>query len=355
MMSFRSSYLADLRLPVGTLWLAETVGECKGRQTLYERQSPQILKALLDLAFVESAESSNRIEGVTVQRDRLRPLVLGKARPRDRSEEEIVGYRRALRWVHTTHERIVIEPDAIKRLHALAQGGTSGDAGQWKRAQNDIIEVRPDGSRVVRFRPLPPEQVGAAMEQLCRGYTHAVDQQRVSPLVATACLVLDFLCVHPFRDGNGRVSRLLTLLALYHHGYGVGRYISLERIVEQTKDDYYDALKRSSESWHDGRHDLVPWINYFLSTLRMAYREFEERAGRERPARGAKADLVDYALENIDSPFAIAEVERLCPGVSRRMIRVVLDRWREAGRLEIVRRGRDARWRVIRQEAQMSH
>ena len=285
---------------------------------------------------------------MTVSRERLRPLVLGHARPRDRSEEEIVGYRRALSWVHTSHDKIAVEPESIKRLHALAQGGTAGDAGQWKRTQNDIIEVRPDGSRTVRFRPLAPQEVPAAIEELCRAYTYAMEQQRLSPLVATAFLILEFLCVHPFRDGNGRVSRLLTLLALYQHGYRVGRYVSLERIVEQTKDDYYDVLKRSSDGWHDSRHDVVPWVNYFLSTLRTAYREFEERAGRERPARGAKADLVDYALENIDSLFAIADVERLCPGVSRQMIRVVMERWRKLGRLAIVRKGRDARWRVVK-------
>lgn len=346
-MSFRGSRLAETRVPVGTLWLAEALGECKGRQALHERQSPQILKALLDLALIESTESSNRIESVTVPRERLRPLVLGNARPRDRSEEEIVGYRRALGSIHTSYEKIHIEPTTIQRLHALAQGGTSGDAGQWKRTQNDIIEIRADGSRVVRFRPLAPEQVPAAVDELCLGYRHSMDQLQVSPLLATACLILDFLCIHPFRDGNGRVSRLLTLLALYHHGYTVGRYISLERIIEQTKEDYYEVLQHSSDGWHEGRHDILPWLNYSLSTLRMAYREFEERAARERPARGSKADLVAYALENLQSPFGIADVQRLCPSVSREMIRVVMNRWRRDGKLEIVRRGRDARWRVV--------
>jgi Fic family protein len=347
MMSFRGDRLAATELPQGTIWLLESLAESKGRQDLYERQSPQILEALRELALVESAESSNRIEGVTVEADRLRPLVLGNTRPRDRSEEEIVGYRRALSWVHTHHEKIAIEPEALLRLHALAQGGTTGDAGQWKRTANDIIAIYPDGRREVRFRPLAPDLVPDAVEELCRAFRFSIDQLKVSPLLAVACLVLDFLCIHPFRDGNGRVSRLLTLVALYHRGHRVARYISHERLVEETKESYYEALSASSLGWHEGRHDFMPWLNYLLSCLRMAYREFEERASRERPVGGAKAELVAYALQHVPSPFGIADVERLCPSVSRDTIRVVMNRWRKEGRLEILGRGRDAKWRRL--------
>jgi len=350
MMSFRGTRLAETRLSLGTVWLLESLAESKGRQALHEKQSPQILKALRELALVESTEASNRIEGVTVEPDRLRPLILGNSRPRDRSEEEIVGYRKALSWIHTHHEKILIEAETFQRLHALAQGGTSGDAGRWKQTPNDIIAIHPDGRREVRFRPLEPARVPEAAEELCVAYRHCIDQQKVTPLLAAACLVLDFLCIHPFRDGNGRVSRLLTLLALYHHGHHFGRYISHERIVEQTKESYYETLQRSSIGWHEGRHDVHPWFNYLLSTQRMACREFEERAARQRPARGSKADLVTYALENVPSPFGIADVERLCPSVSRDMIRVVMNRWRKEGRLEILGRGRDARWRRLREK-----
>ena len=182
------------------------------------------------------------------------------------------------------------------------------------------------------------------MEELCRGYRHGMDQLKITPLLASACLVLDFLCIHPFRDGNGRVSRLLTLLALYHHGFEVGRYISHERIVEQSKEDYYEALKLSSQGWHSGRHDVMPWFNYLLSIGRRAYREFEDRVGRQRPERGSKTELVEYALREMLSPFGIADVERLCPNVSRDMIRLVMNRWREEGRLKILGKGRDAKW-----------
>jgi Fic family protein len=209
------------------------------------------------------------------------------------------------------------------------------------------MEIQPDGRRQVRFRPVPPAQVPSAIEELCIAYRESVDQMNVTPSLAVACLVLDFLCIHPFRDGNGRVSRLPTLLAWYHHGHNVGRYISHERIVEQTKESYYEALQNSSVGWHEGRHDVLSWFNYLLSTLRMAYREFEERSARQRPSRGSKADLIAYALEHVPSPFGIADVERLCPNVSRDMVRVVMNRWREEGRLEILGRGRDARWRRL--------
>ena len=345
MMTFRDTRLEKTQLGQASIWLLESLAESKGKQALYEKQSPQILESLKQLALVESAESSNRIEGVTVEQKRLRPLILGNSRPRDRSEEEIVGYRKALNWIHLHHSEIEITPETCLKLHSLAQGGTSGDAGQWKSRPNEIIELFSDGHREIRFQPIEPKLVPQAIDELCLAYRHSVDQSKVIPLLATACLVLDFLCIHPFRDGNGRVSRLLTLLAFYHHGYGVGRYISHERIVEQSKEDYYEALKRSSLNWHQGKHDFLPWFHFILSSLRMAYREFEERAARQRPLRGSKADLVEYALNSISGQFGIADVERLCPNVSRDMIRLVMNRWRDAGRLEIMGKGRDAKWR----------
>ena len=345
MMSFRGTRLQGFKLPLHVVWLLESLAESKGRQQLYEQQSPQLLRNLREMALIESAESSNRIEGVTIERARLRPLVVGNSRPRDRSEEEIVGYRMALNWIHTNYQQIPITPEVCLHLHGLAQGGTSGDAGQWKKTQNDIIEIFPDGRREVRFRPLAPDQVPGAMKELCLSYHHAIDQFQVTPLLASACLILDFLCIHPFRDGNGRIARLLTLLAWYHHGHKVGRYISHERIVEQTKEDYYEALKVSSAGWHEGKHDIMPWFTYLLSVWRRAYREFEERAERQRPKRGAKTEMVEYALETMIGPFGIADVERICSNVSRDTIRLVMNRWRDQGRLEMLGKGRDAKWR----------
>lgn len=344
MMSFRGSHLVNLRLPQGTVWMLETLAEAKGRQQLYESQSPQLLRSLREVALVQSAESSNRIEGVTVDQHRLRPLVLGHAKPVDRPEEEIVGYRKALHDIHTNGVNLPLNAATCLHLHGLAQGGTTGDAGVWKARANDIIELRPDGTRVVRFKPVEPQAVPAAMGELFLAYGHVVEQRQVTPLIALGALVLDFLCIHPFRDGNGRVARLLALLGLYHQGFHVGRYVSLERVIEQTKEDYYATLKASSANWHQGTHDVLPWCGYFLSTLRSAYREFEERASHARAPRGSKTQLVEAALAAMRGPFGIADVERACPSVGRDLVRRVMNRWRTEGKLKTLSRGRDARW-----------
>jgi Fic family protein len=277
MMTFRGSRLSELSLPLSTVWLMTDVAEARGRQDVYTRQAPELLEPLRDIALVQSVESSNRIEGITVAPDRLIPLVLQDATPRDRSEEEIRGYRLALDLIHASAAGLEITPDLLRRLHGLIQEG-SGDAGEWKRVANEIIELRPGAPPLVRFIPVSVAGTPAAIEELCLAYRHAVGQSLAPPLVATAALVFDFLCIHPFRDGNGRISRLLTLLALYQHGFEVGRYVSLERLVEESRADYYDVLRRSSEHWHEGNHDLLPWLNYFLAILKRAYREFEDRA-----------------------------------------------------------------------------
>jgi Fic family protein len=273
MMSFRSGF-SNLALPTGTVWLLADIAEAKGKQDRYVR-SPESSISLRQTALVQSVESSNRIEGVTVAPDRLRPLVLEDARPRDRSEEEIQGYRRALELIHTEAQNLAITPDLLQRLHATIQEG-SGDAGQWKRVSNEIVELRQGAPPVVRFRPVAAAETPAAVEELCLLYRHALNQSLAPPLVAVAALVLDFLCIHPFRDGNGRVSRLLTLLALCQHGFEVGLYISLERLVEESRSEYYEVLRLSSQGWHEGRHDLLPWLNYFLTILKRAYREWEK-------------------------------------------------------------------------------
>jgi Fic family protein len=344
MMSFRGNRLREVAMPVGTAWLLADVAEAKGRQELFTRQAPQILHALRETALIQSAESSNRIEGVTVSPDRLRPLVIGNARPRDRSEEEIRGYRQALQLIHTRAADLPVTPDTLSRLHRTIQDG-AGDAGQWKTVNNDIVELRPGAPPRVRFRPVAADQTPSAVDELCLSYRQAVDRRLAPPLVALAALVFDFLCVHPFRDGNGRVSRLLTLLGLYHHGYEVGRYISLERLVEEARDDYYEVLRRCSEGWHTGRHDLVPWLNYFLSVVRRAYVELETRAGRVRARRGAKQAMVEAAVQDWVGEFTAADLARACPAVSRVTIRRSLRAMQAAGLVTCRGRGPGARWR----------
>lgn len=307
MITFRR--LPEWPIPTAAVWLLTDIAEAKGRSQLYAGQSPQILKALREMALIQSAESSNRIEGVTVERGRLRPLIIGGARPRDRSEQEVQGYRRALDLIHGSWAKLSVTPQTIRRLHALCMAG-SGDAGRFKKIDNEIVELRPGAAPVVRFRPVTAAATPEAMDELCRAYSANIDQRVVPPLVAAAALVLGFLCVHPFRDGNGRVSRLLGLLALYRHGHEVGRYISTERLVEDSRDDYYAVLRRSSEGWHSGRHDFLPWLAYFLSIVRRAYVEFESRPGDVHAPRGAKTQLVMDAIERIDVPFTIGELER---------------------------------------------
>ncbi len=344
MISFRGGRLRDLALPTGTVWLMTDIAEAKGRQELYSKQSPQMLKALQEMALVQSVESSNRIEGVTVAPERLRPLVVGNARPRNRSEEEIQGYRRALHMIHTGALKMAVTPELLQRFHSTILQGAA-DAGQWKQRPNEIVEFPQNEPPRVRFRPVSVAETPAAVNELCLSYRTVIDQKEVHPLLAAATLVFDFLCVHPFRDGNGRISRLLTLLVLYQHGYDVGRFISLERIVEESREAYYDALYRSSQGWHEGQHDLVPWLNFFLGVLRRAYREFEDRAGQIKTPRGAKTALVSAVIEAFPGDFTLADVERACPGVSRDMVRLVLREMQKKGVVTCLGRGPGATWR----------
>jgi Fic family protein len=342
--SFRAEVLGRLPIPLSAAWLLTDIAEAKGRQDFLLRQSPQVLEVLREAALIQSVESSNRIEGITVAPDRLRPLVLGDDRPRDRAEEELRGYRRALQWVHLHAGDLEITPDLLRRLHGQVQEG-AGDAGQWKRVNNDIVEIRAGAAPRIRFRPTPAAATPAAVEEMCLAYRAVTGQQEVPPLVAIPALVLDFLCIHPFRDGNGRVSRLLTNLALDRIGYKVGRYISLERLVEESRGDYYEALHRSSEGWHQGRHDLWPWLFYFLSVLRRAHLDLDARLGGAAVPRGAKTSQLEAAIAGFPGEFTLADLERACPGVSRELARRVLRDLRQAGQVECLGRGPGARWR----------
>jgi len=336
----------NVELPLSAVWLMNSIAEYKGKQELYAKQSPQILKTLLETALIESAESSNRIEGVTVDHARLKPLVIGHSKPRDRSEEEVVGYRKALDLIHTKHKSLQITPETIKELHRLCRG-ESWDAGKWKEKDNDIIRKHPDGRVEVIFKPVSATKTPEMIKQACLNYEHSVSQLKYPDLYAVACLVLDFLSIHPFRDGNGRVSRLLTLLALYQHGFMVGKYISLERIVEQSKETYYETLNKSSQKWHEAKHDVIPWFNYFLGTVLAAYKEFEERAANIKPTRGAKTALVIKAIDSQQGEFSISDIERACPVVSRVMIKKVLLQMQKDKKIKCLGKGQSAKWKRI--------
>jgi Fic family protein len=321
--------------------------EARGKQDLWIRQKPEVLDVLREQAIIQSAESSNRIEGVTVPADRLRPLVIGRARPRDRSEEEVAGYRAALDWIFSRKRAVPIAPDVLRRLHALAQGRSSGDAGEWKKRDNEIIEILPNGERSVRFVPTSAKDTPRAVEMLCRNYRAACDEERVPPLLIVATFVFDLLSIHPFRDGNGRVSRLATSLLLQSHGFEVARYISLERLVEESKEEYYRVLELCSQRWHEGKNEIIPWWNYYLGLLRNAYKEFQRQV-ESVEARPAKSDLArQTVLAQVDQ-FTLADVAALLPAASPQLVKKVLAEMKKTGKVRLVGRGRGARWEVIR-------
>ena len=331
-------------VPMSAAWYIAEVGEAKGKQELFTRQSPQRLKALREHALVESAISSNRIEGVEIEPSRFRPVVLGKPVPRDRNEEEVRGYRDALRKIHESAGKLAVSEGRILDLHRLSRGGI-GDAGRYRQKDLDIIETTADGFSRVRFKAVAGARVPDAMRDLVSAWHDALQPGHVHPLLLLAAFNLDFLCIHPFRDGNGRVSRLLLLLQTYHFGFEVGRYISLERIIEQNKERYYETLEQSSRGWHEGRHDPWPYVTYLLYVLKTAYREFEDRLGRTRAARGEKSETVRQAVQRAVGEFRVADLQRECPGVSLDMIRHVLKELRRSGLVECVGRGPGARWR----------
>ena len=345
MLSLQVDRFKKLSIPVSTSWLLGECMEAKGKQELWTRQRPEMLAALRDQAVIQSAESSNRIEGVTVAGDRLRPVVLGKSKPRDRSEEELAGYRKALDWIFTRKFAVAIEPKVILHLHAMAQGGFSGDAGQWKQRDNEIIEFLPSGERTVRFKPTPAKDTPKAIQELCRNYREARGEPGIPPLLMAATFVLDFLCIHPFRDGNGRVSRLLTTFLLFQDGFEVGRYVSLERILEETKSDYYRVLGECSKNWHEGKNQVVPWWNYFLGFLRRAYQEFAAQV-ESTSRRPAKGELVRNAILPQVGPFTLADLRGQLPSVSVPQVKKVLAEMKKAGQVRLIGRGRGAKWEL---------
>jgi Fic family protein len=335
-----------LEVPASTLWYLSELAEARGKQALFTRQAPQRLKALRESAIVESAVSSNRIEGVEVEPARAGTVVFGSQVLRDRDEEEVRGYRSALSELHESAAGTAVSVATIRHLHALSRAGL-GDAGEFKRADNDIIERYPDGRSRLRFRTVPAALTGTAMDDLVTEWSRCAQERWVPPEIALAAFNLDFLCIHPFRDGNGRVSRLLFLLQAYHAGFEVGRYISFERLIEQNKARYYETLEQSSGAWHDGRHDPWPYINYLLYILTVAYREFESRLGDIRSPRGAKTGLVEAAIGTLSDPFRITDLQDACPGVGIDLIRRVLKDMRGRGLVECLGRGARAQWRKL--------
>jgi len=344
MMTLRQLAMEPPTLPTRTTWYLTDLAEARGKQELFTRQSPQKLKALREHALIESAISSNRIEGVEVDKSRVATLIFGKPALRDRDEEEVRGYRDALRLIHEGGAKLPINEATLLRLHKLCRGEI-WDAGAYKAQDVDIIQTYADGRSRVRFKTLPAKQTPKAMAETVELWKRGLREKWVHPLLLVAALNLDFLCIHPFRDGNGRVSRLLFLLACYHCGMEAGRYISLERLIEENKERYYEVLEQSSQRWHEGKHDPWPTMNFLLFILSHACREFEERVGKLKAPRGQKTALVEAAITRQPGDFSISDLQYECPGVGVDLIRQVLKRQKEAVQLTCLGRGPAAKWR----------
>lgn len=347
MRSFENGFLERHPVSHGIARSLRHLGELKGRQDLYKQQTPQILETLRQRAAIQSTESSNRIEQVTAPPERIRDLVARGSTPRNRPEQEIVGYRDVLATIHANHAGMEPTVGLVRQIHRDLYAYTATRGGEWKITDNQIIAREPDGAVVVRFQPVPAYATPESMQHLHTGFAHAWSEEEVDRTLIVAAYVLDFLCIHPFLDGNGRVARLLTLLLLYRAGFEVGRYISLERIVEGTKESYYDALVASSRGWHEGGHTLTPWFEYLLGVVTMAYREFEQRVGAVTTARGAKRQMVNDAIEHAVGDFTVADILEGCPMVSIDLIRRMLQEGRKEGRFECLGRGPRARWRRV--------
>lgn len=319
------------------------IHEFKGRQELYLRQKPVQLERLVEIAKVQSTEASNRIEGIVTTEARLKQLVADKTTPRNRSEEEILGYRNVLNLVHENYDVIPLTPNYILQLHRdLLQFTTLNYGGHFKTVANDIEQVNADGSKEVIFVPLEPSLTPDAVRQICDSYRQAKETQAIDELILIPCFILDFLCIHPFVDGNGRMSRLLTLLLLYQNGYMVGKYISIEKAIADTKNSYYSALAVSDRDWMEGENDSKTFIRYMLGVILKCYRDFESRIliTEKSGTRSTSVDIVRQYVENKIGTFKKAEALAACPSLGSSSVEAALKKLVEDGTLIKIGAGR---------------
>jgi Fic family protein len=326
------------------------IDQSQGSERAFSLQHPEALKTLIQIARIQSVESSNAIEDVTAPHARVVELVEEKTTPVNRSEAEIAGYRTVLDMIHASALQIPFRPSVVEQLHRDLYQFTGVRAGHWKTVDNSIEEVQPDGTRFVRFRTLSAAETPAAMDELHERFGRAIRSGEYHPLLLAGCYVFDFLAIHPFLDGNGRMGRLLTLLLLYQAGYEVGRYVSLERLVQDSSDTYYEALRAAGIGWHTGEHDITPWLEYFLGIVAAAYKEFESRVGVVA-GRGSKREAIrQFVRQSIAAEFTVADVRRAAPAASQSYISKTLASMRDEGVIEPIGVGKNARWRRLRSE-----
>ena len=294
------------------------IHEFKGEQTLFIEAKADTLSQLVDIAKIQSIEASNKIEGIYTSDERLKALVKDSTRPRTRNEREIAGYRDVLNTIHENHDYIPPKPSIILQLHRDLYKFEGMDiGGRYKTSDNIIEEQDAEGNKSVRFRPMPEWETPEAIEKLCLSYDEALNSENIDALIIIPMFVLDFLCVHPFIDGNGRISRLLTLLLLYRSGYIVGKYISIEKLIEQTKEIYYESLQLSSAGWHENKNDYEPFVKYMLGVIVAAYRDFSSRVSLLTTQGMSKPDRVKEIIRATLGPITKTEILAKCPDISQ--------------------------------------
>ena len=294
------------------------IHEHKGKQELFLEANIDELKTLLEVTLIQSTGASNRIEGIYTTDKRLEELVSQKAEPRNRSEQEISGYREVLSTIHEGYEYITPRPNIILQLHRDLYSYSQGSAGgSYKNSDNVIAETDADGHQKARFIPVPAFQTAEAMEELCTRFLEAWEADRIDKLILIPMFILDFLCIHPFNDGNGRMSRLLTLLLFYKAGYIVGKYVSMEMLIEKTKETYYEALQASSVGWHEDENSYEPFVKYYLGIMLKAYNEFENRVEHLKYHNLSKPDRIKAVIDNKVGKITKKEIMELCPDISK--------------------------------------
>ena len=316
MREFNYSQYRQQKWDSEVLGLVAAIYKEAGKQEMYLKQRPEELEKLVEIAKIQSAESSNAIEGIVTTDTRIRQLVAEKTAPRNRSEQEIAGYRDALSVIHESFDAIPVTRNYILQLHKILYSHTNNPlAGQTKNVQNYISATYPDGHAEILFTPLPPFETPDALDRICEEYDRVIGNLELEPLIAIPVFIHDFLCIHPFNDGNGRMSRLLTTLLLYRSGFQVGRYVSLEAKIAKDKDLYYDALGASQHGWHAGDDDAVPFIKYLLGTILAAYRDFGDRFALVEQKRSA-LETVRLATQQKLGRFTKQDIRDLCPALS---------------------------------------
>ena len=298
--------------------LLTQIHEYKGEQTLFIEAKADTLTQLVEIAKIQSTEASNRIEGIYTSDERLKSLVTNKTTPRTRNEQEIAGYRDVLSTIHESHDFIPVKPSIILQLHRdLYKFSGKSIGGSYKGTDNVIAEEDSEGNQFVRFQPVPAWETPAAIDAICEAFDEILAQTDADPLLIIPMFILDFLCIHPFNDGNGRMSRLLTLLLLYRAGYIVGKYISIEKMIEQTKETYYEALQNSSAYWHDDKNDYIPFVQYTLGVVVAAYREFSSRVKLIATSKMSKPERIREIIKETLGKITKTEIMEKCPDISQ--------------------------------------